>query len=45
MGSKVKDDIPVLTDHIKAAWNDREAGTTFMKPLRREPALIAVSVA
>jgi hypothetical protein len=23
-GSKVKDDIPVLTDHIKAAWNDRE---------------------
>jgi hypothetical protein len=44
-GSKVKDDIPVLTDHIKAAWNDRETGTTFMKLLRREPALTAVSIA
>jgi hypothetical protein len=35
--STVKEDIPVLTDHIKAAWDTRETAPTFMKILRPEP--------
>jgi hypothetical protein len=41
--SSVKDDMPVLTDHIKAAWNDRATGTTFMGLLRREPVAPALA--
>jgi hypothetical protein len=31
----VKADIPVLTDHIKGAWANRDSNDTFMKILRR----------
>jgi hypothetical protein len=34
--SSVKDDIPVLTEHIKAAWENRDTAQTFMKILRPE---------
>jgi nucleoside 2-deoxyribosyltransferase len=34
--SSVKDDIPVLTEHITAAWENRETAQTFMKILRPE---------
>jgi hypothetical protein len=37
--SSVKDDIPVLTEHIKAAWETRETAPTFMKILRPDAAL------
>jgi hypothetical protein len=33
--SSVKRDTPLLTDHIKAAWETRETAQTFMKILRR----------
>lgn len=32
--SSVKEDIPRLTDHIRAAWDTRETAPTFMKILR-----------
>jgi hypothetical protein len=37
--STVEHDRPRLTDHVKAAWDNRESGLTFMKILRdRRPA-------
>jgi hypothetical protein len=42
--SSVKDDIPVLTEHVKAAWDNRDTAQTFMKILRPEaPRAIAAS--
>jgi hypothetical protein len=38
--SSVKEDIPVITDHIKAAWDDRETVQTFMKILRPEASVV-----
>jgi hypothetical protein len=38
--SSIKHDVPVLTDHIKAAWETRETAPTFMKILRREPVAV-----
>lgn len=35
--SSVETDVPVLTDHIKAAWENRDTAPTFMKILRPEP--------
>jgi hypothetical protein len=35
--TSVAADVPVLTDHIKAAWETRETAPTFMKILRPEP--------
>ncbi len=32
--SSVRDDIPVLTEHIDAAWKNRDTAQTFMKILR-----------
>jgi hypothetical protein len=37
--SSVEHDRPKLTDHIKAAWENRESGRTFMKILRERKAL------
>jgi hypothetical protein len=34
--SSVKDDVPVLTEHIQAAWENRDTVQTFMKILRPE---------
>lgn len=34
--SSIKRDVPVLAEHIKAAWETRETGLTFMKILRPE---------
>jgi hypothetical protein len=34
--SSIKIDVPKLTDHIKAAWDDRATAQTFMKLLRPE---------
>jgi len=36
--STVERDIPKLTQHIKATWDDRENMNTYMKLLRRTPA-------
>jgi hypothetical protein len=35
--STVKTDLPIFTEHIKAAWESRETAATFMKILRPEP--------
>jgi hypothetical protein len=35
--SSVERDVPVLTEHIKAAWDNRDTAPTFMKILRPEP--------
>jgi hypothetical protein len=35
--SSVKEDIPAITEHIKAAWDGRETAQTFMKILHPEP--------
>lgn len=35
--STVKADVPVLTEHIRTAWNNRETAPTFMSILRPEP--------
>lgn len=32
--STVKNDLPIITDHIRAAWDSRETAPTFMKILR-----------
>jgi hypothetical protein len=32
--SSVEHDRPKLTDHIKAAWDSRESGLTYLKILR-----------
>jgi nucleoside 2-deoxyribosyltransferase len=34
--STVERDIPTLSDHIKATWNNKDSADTFMKILRRE---------
>jgi hypothetical protein len=36
--TSVKGDVPILTEHIKAAWEDRATAQTFMKILRPEMA-------
>jgi len=36
--STIEHDRPKLTDHIKAAWENRESGRTFMKILRERKA-------
>lgn len=41
--SSIKRDVPVLTDHIKAAWDSRETAPTFMKILRPEPPAAAAA--
>lgn len=41
--SAIKDDIPSLTEHIKAAWDTRETAQTFMKILRRTEPSVAVA--
>jgi len=35
--SSVQADVPVLTEHIRAAWENRDTMRTFMKILRPEP--------
>jgi hypothetical protein len=34
--STVERDVPAITEHLKAAWSDRDSATTFMKILRHE---------
>jgi hypothetical protein len=34
--SSIKRDLPVITDHIKAAWETRDTAQTFMRILRRQ---------
>lgn len=33
--STIELDVPLMTDHIKAAWEARNSGQTYMKILRR----------
>jgi hypothetical protein len=33
--STIEIDVPLMTDHIKAAWEARTSGQTFMRILRR----------
>lgn len=35
--STVEQDVPLITDHIRATWDNRESSDTFMKILRRQP--------
>lgn len=39
--STIEHDRPKLTDHIKAAWENRESGRTFMKILRERKAAVS----
>jgi hypothetical protein len=39
--STIEHDRPKLTDHIKAAWEDRESGRTFMKILRERKTVLS----
>lgn len=41
--SSIKTDLPILTEHIKAAWDTRETAPTFMKILRPEPPAAAAA--
>lgn len=41
--SSIKRDIPVLTEHIRAAWETRDTAPTFMKILRPEPPAAAAA--
>lgn len=41
--SSIKRDIPVLTDHIRAAWDNRATAQTFMGILRPEPPATAAA--
>jgi hypothetical protein len=36
--STIKEDLPKIQDHIKAAWDDRDSVATYMKLLRRHQA-------
>jgi hypothetical protein len=38
LGSTVAADVPVLTEHIKGAWANKDSEDTFMKILRRAAA-------
>jgi hypothetical protein len=41
--SSIRADLPILTEHIKAAWETRETAPTYMKILRPEPPAAAAA--
>jgi hypothetical protein len=43
--STVEKDLPFMTEHIKATWDNRESDVTYLKLLRREPTISAEVIA